>query len=54
MNKGGREVSRVADGMSVCVCLIGFYVTCTPTQYRTYGDVPASLVEEDLGRPSVH
>jgi hypothetical protein len=29
-----------------------FYVT--PTQYRSYGDVPALLVEEDLSRLSVH
>jgi hypothetical protein len=29
-----------------------FYVT--PTQYRSYGDVPALLVEEDLRCPSMH
>jgi hypothetical protein len=34
------------------VCLIGFYVI--PTQYRTYGDVPALLVEEDLRCTAVH
>jgi hypothetical protein len=34
------------------VCLIGFYVTST--KYRSYGDVRALLVEEDLRRPSVH
>jgi hypothetical protein len=33
------------------VCL-GFYVTST--QYRSYRDVPALLVEEDLRCPSVH
>jgi hypothetical protein len=33
------------------VCL-GFYVTST--KYRSYRDVPALLVEEDLRRPSVH
>jgi hypothetical protein len=36
-------------------CLIGFYVT--PTQYKScksYGDVPALPVEEDLRCPSVH
>jgi hypothetical protein len=33
------------DG-SLFVCLIGFYTT--PTQYRSYGDVPALLAEEDL------
>jgi hypothetical protein len=33
------------------VCF-GFYVTST--QYRSYRDVPALLVEEDLRCPSVH
>jgi hypothetical protein len=33
-------------------CLIGFYVT--PKQYRSFGDFPALLVEEDLRCPSVH
>jgi hypothetical protein len=33
-------------------CLIGFYVK--PTQYRSYGDVPVLLVEEDLMCPFVH
>jgi hypothetical protein len=35
-----------------CFCLIGFYVT--PTQYRSFGDFPALLVEEDLMCPSVY
>jgi hypothetical protein len=34
------------------VCLFGFYVT--PTQYRSFGDVQALLVEEDLRCRSVH
>jgi hypothetical protein len=34
------------------VCLIGFYVT--RTQYRSYRDVPAVLVEEGLRTSSVH
>jgi hypothetical protein len=34
------------------VCLIGFYVT--QTHYRSYGDVPAFLVEEELRCPSVY
>jgi hypothetical protein len=34
------------------VCLFGFNVT--PTRYRSFGDVPALLVEEDLRCPSVH
>jgi hypothetical protein len=34
------------------VCSIGFYFT--PTQNRSYRDVPASLVEEDLRCPSVN
>jgi hypothetical protein len=33
------------------VCLIGFYIS--PTQNRSYGDVPALLVEEDLRCPSI-
>jgi hypothetical protein len=34
------------------VSLFGFYIA--PPQYRSYCDVPALLVEEDLGCPSVH
>jgi hypothetical protein len=34
------------------VVCFGFYVTST--QYRSYHDVPALLVEEDLRCPSVH
>jgi hypothetical protein len=32
--------------------LLGFYVT--PTQYRSFGDVPALLVKEDLRCPYVY
>jgi hypothetical protein len=40
--------------MFVCLIdwLIGFYAT--PPQYRSYDDVQALLVEEDLRCPSVH
>jgi hypothetical protein len=34
------------------VCLFGFYVTLT--QYRSYDNVSALLVEEDLRCPSIH
>jgi hypothetical protein len=34
------------------VCLIGFYVLLT--QYRSYSDIPALLVEEDLRCPFAH
>jgi hypothetical protein len=34
------------------VCLIRFYVS--PTQYKSYGYVPALLMEKDLSCPSVH
>jgi hypothetical protein len=37
---------------SLFVCSIGLYAT--PTQYRSYGEVPALQVEEDLRCPSVH
>jgi hypothetical protein len=36
----------------IYIWLIGFYVT--PTQYRSFGDVPALLVKEDLKCPSLH
>jgi hypothetical protein len=39
------------NGLFLFVCF-GFYVTST--QYRSYRDVPALLVEEDLRCPSVH
>jgi hypothetical protein len=38
--------------ISLFVCMIEFYVTLT--QYRSYGDIPAVMVEEDLRFPSVH
>jgi hypothetical protein len=34
------------------VCLIGFYFTWK--QFRSYGDLPALLVEEDLRFPAMH
>jgi hypothetical protein len=42
----------VSDPKDRFVCLFGFSVTLT--QYRSYGDVPALLVKEDLRCPSVH
>jgi hypothetical protein len=41
--------SQLQKCLFVC---FGFYVTST--QYRSYRDVPALLVEEDLRCPSVH
>jgi hypothetical protein len=35
------------------VCLL-FFFHVTPTQFWSYGDVPALLVEVDLRHPSVH
>jgi hypothetical protein len=37
----------------IFVCLF-YWIYVTPKQYRSYGDVPALLVEEDRRRPSVH
>jgi hypothetical protein len=34
------------------IFLAGFYLT--PTQYRSYGDFPTLLMEEDLRCPNVH
>jgi hypothetical protein len=45
-----KKYTKIAD--SVCFVCIGFYVTST--QYRSYRDVPALLVEEDLRCPSVN
>jgi hypothetical protein len=36
------------------ICLIGFYVYDTLTQYRSFGDVPDLLVEKNLRCPSMH
>jgi hypothetical protein len=34
----------------IIIIMVGLYVA--PTQYRSYGDFPASLVQEDLRSPS--
>jgi hypothetical protein len=39
-------------GLIFLFVLFGFYVT--PTQYNSFGDFPALLVEEDLRWISVH
>jgi hypothetical protein len=38
----------------ILICLFVFLFYVTSTQYRSYRDVPALLVEEDLRCPSVH
>jgi hypothetical protein len=48
-------IAFIPFGSYICrlfICLIGFYVT--PTHYRSYGHIPALLVEEDLRCPSIH
>jgi hypothetical protein len=39
--------------VSLFVCLF-YWVYVTPIQYRSYGDVPALLVEEELRCPSMN